>query len=170
MHLKCGCALYLLWEVSLRLLILVLSFITLQLGWGIDSVLWLQAIFALVNAIVFVLWQFPLLLTRGATYTQPMKPVMRVGISAWLTNVVSLEHYSSKYLSSYSPILRSRWRRSPTSIFLFSWDTQPASSCFGIWWSCWISACRCICGNDLERLARTWQTLLKVETLLQPQY
>ncbi|HEX9134180.1 MAG TPA: hypothetical protein VF844_17960, partial [Ktedonobacteraceae bacterium] len=72
-----------------QLLLLVLSFLTLQLGWGIDSVLWLQAIFSLMNAAAFALWQTPLLLTRGAEYSQPMQPVIRVGISAWLTNLVS---------------------------------------------------------------------------------
>ena len=65
-----------------QLLILVFSFITLQLGWGIDSVLWIQAILALISALIFTIWQAPLLLTRGATYTQPMKPVLRVGVAA----------------------------------------------------------------------------------------
>ena len=47
-----------------QVLLLGLSFITLQLGWGIDSVLWLQAICSLLTAAVFALWQAPLLLTR----------------------------------------------------------------------------------------------------------
>src|SRR6266480_5741685 len=72
-----------------QVLLLGLSFIMLQLGWGIDSVLWLQAICSLLTATVFMLWQAPLLLTRGATYKQSMQPVMRVGISAWITNLIS---------------------------------------------------------------------------------
>src|SRR5215472_7347193 len=38
-----------------QVLLLVLSFITLQLGWGIDSVLWLLAICSLLHAAVFTL-------------------------------------------------------------------------------------------------------------------
>src|ERR1700693_2293153 len=73
-----------------QVLLLGLSFIALQLGWGIDSVLWLQAICSLLTAAVFVLWQAPLLLTRGATYKQSMQRVWRVGISAWITNLISV--------------------------------------------------------------------------------
>ena len=72
-----------------QMFILVCSFLTLQIGWGIDSVLWIQAILASINALIFLLLQTPLLLTRGTTYIQPMMPVLRVGIAAWLTNLVS---------------------------------------------------------------------------------
>lgn len=149
-----------------QLLILVLSYITLQLGWGIDSVLWLQAIFAMINALIFTLWQAPLLLTRGATYTQPMQPVMRVGISAWLTNVVS-----GALLKQVSIILLAYFTVSVAEIAYFNLSFQLGhaaslllvSGFGGVAGSALAAA---FVGIDLERLARTWQTLIKVETLL----
>src|SRR5450759_792435 len=71
-----------------QIFLLVLSFITLRLGWGIDSVLWLQAITTLLSAAAFALWQWPLIFTRGAIYKQPLRPVLRLGISAWVPNLV----------------------------------------------------------------------------------
>jgi O-antigen/teichoic acid export membrane protein len=149
-----------------QLLILVLSFITLQLGWGIDSVLWIQAILALVNALIFTLWQSPLLLTRGATYTQPMKPVIYVGISAWLTNLVS-----GALLKQVSIILLAYFTVSVAEIAYFNLSFQLGhaaslllvSGFGGVAGSALAAA---FVGVDLERLARTWQTLIKVETLL----
>ncbi len=149
-----------------QLLILVLSFITLQIGWGIDSVLWIQAILALINALIFVLWQSPLLLTRGATYTQPMKPVMSVGISAWLTNLVS-----GALLKQVSIILLAYFTVSVAQIAYFNLSFQLGhaaslllvSGFGGVAGSALAAA---FVGVDLERLARTWQTLIKVETLL----
>src|SRR5215471_2259369 len=149
-----------------QLLILVLSFITLQLGWGIDSVLWIQAILAVINALIFTLWQAPLLLTRGATYTQPMKPVMGVGISAWLTNLVS-----GALLKQVSIILLAYFTVSVAQIAYFNLSFQLGhaaslllvSGFGGVAGSALAAA---FVGIDLERLARTWQTLIKVETLL----
>jgi O-antigen/teichoic acid export membrane protein len=149
-----------------QLLILVLSFITLQLGWGIDSVLWIQAILAVINALIFTLWQAPLLLTRGATYTQPMKPVMQVGISAWLTNMVS-----GALLKQVSIILLAYFTVSVAQIAYFNLSFQLGhaaslllvSGFGGVAGSALAAA---FVGLDLERLARTWQTLIKVETLL----
>jgi O-antigen/teichoic acid export membrane protein len=149
-----------------QLLILVFSFITLQLGWGIDSVLWIQAILAMINALIFTLWQAPLLLTRGATYTQPMKPVMQVGISAWLTNMVS-----GALLKQVSIILLAYFTVSVAQIAYFNLSFQLGhaaslllvSGFGGVAGSALAAA---FVGIDLERLARTWQTLIKVETLL----
>jgi O-antigen/teichoic acid export membrane protein len=149
-----------------QLLILVLSFVTLRLGWGIDSVLWLQAIFSVVNAAAFVLWQSPLLLARGASYTQPMKPVLRVGISAWLTNLVS-----GALLKQVSIILLAYFTVSVAQIAYFNLSFQLGhaaslllvSGFGGIAGSALAAA---FVGIDFERLARTWQTLIRVETLL----
>ena len=149
-----------------QLLILVLSYITLQLGWGIDSVLWLQAIFAMINALIFTLWQAPLLLTWGATYTQPMQPVIHVGISAWLTNLVS-----GALLKQVSIILLAYFTVSVAEIAYFNLSFQLGhaaslllvSGFGGVAGSALAAA---FVGIDLERLARTWQTLIKVETLL----
>lgn len=149
-----------------QLLILVLSFITLQLGWGINGVLWIQAIFALISAVLFALWQTPLLLTRGATYTQPIQPVLRVGIAAWLTNLVS-----GALLKQVSIILLAYFTVSVAQIAYFNLSFQLGhaaslllvSGFGGVAGSALAAA---FVGVDFERLARTWQTLIKVETLL----
>ena len=72
-----------------QLLLLVFSYFVLQLGFGTDGILWLFAFISLVNALAFAFWLLPLLFARGATYIQPLKPVVHLGISAWLTNLVS---------------------------------------------------------------------------------
>ena len=149
-----------------QVLLLGLSFITLQLGLGIDSVLWLQAICSLLTAAVFALWQAPLLLTRGATYKQSMQPVLRVGISAWLTNLVS-----GALLKQVSIILLAYFAVSVVQIAYFNLSFQLADAAslllvsgFGAVAGSALAAA--YVGKDSERLARTWQTLIKVETLL----
>ena len=149
-----------------QVLLLGLSFITLQLGWGIDSVLWLQAICSLLTAAVFALWQAPLLLTRGATYKQSMQPVLRVGISAWLTNLIS-----GALLKQVSIILLAYFAVSVAQIAYFNLSFQLADAAslllvsgFGAVAGSALAAA--FVGKDYERLARTWQTLIKVETLL----
>ena len=72
-----------------QFLLLGLSYVVLQLGFGTDGVLWLFALVSLLNALAFIVWLAPLLFARGATYIQPLKPVIRLGISEWLTNLVS---------------------------------------------------------------------------------
>jgi O-antigen/teichoic acid export membrane protein len=147
-------------------LLLGLSFITLQLGLGIDSVLWLQAICSLFTAAAFALWQAPLLLTRGATYKQSMQPVLRVGISAWLTNLVS-----GALLKQVSIILLAYFAVSIAQIAYFNLSFQLADAAslllvsgFGAVAGSALAAA--YIGKNSERLARTWQTLIKVETLL----
>jgi O-antigen/teichoic acid export membrane protein len=149
-----------------QVLLLGFSFITLQLGWGIDSVLWLQAICSLLTAAVFVLWQAPLLLTRGATYKQSMQPVLRVGISAWLTNLVS-----GALLKQVSIILLAYFAVSVAQIAYFNLSFQLADAAslllvsgFGAVGGSALAAA--FVGKNYARLARTWQTLIKVETLL----
>ncbi len=151
---------------AVQVLLLGLSFITLQLGWGIDSVLWLQAICSLLNAAVFVLWQTPLLLTRGATYKQSMQPVLRVGISAWLTNLVS-----GALLKQVSIILLAYFAVSVAQIAYFNLSFQLADAASlllvsgfgGVGGSALAAA---FVGRNYERLARAWQALIKIETLL----
>src|SRR5712692_7915593 len=70
-----------------QLLILVAAWVGLQFGWGVDGMLWLLALGSVVNALVFAFWLAPILFIRGTSYQQPLKPVMRLGISAWLTNL-----------------------------------------------------------------------------------
>ncbi len=149
-----------------QILLLGFSFITLQLGWGIDSVLWLQAICSLLTAGVFLIWQIPLLLTRGATYKQSMQPVLRVGISAWLTNLIS-----GALLKQVSIILLVYFAVSVAQIAFFNLSFQLADAAslllvsgFGAVGGSALAAA--FVGKNHERLARTWQTLIKVETLL----
>jgi O-antigen/teichoic acid export membrane protein len=147
-------------------LLLVFSFITLQLGWGIDSVLWLQAICSLLDAALFMLWQTPLLLTKGATYKQSMQPVMRVGISAWITNLIS-----GALLKQVSIILLVYFAVSVAQIAYFNLSFQLADAASlllvsgfgGVAGSALAAA---FVGRNFERLSRTWQALIKVETLL----
>ena len=149
-----------------QLLLLVLSFVTLQMGWGIDSVLWLQAICSLLNAAAFALWQLPLLLTRGSTYTQPMTPVIKLGLSAWLTNLVT-----GALLKQVSIILLTYFAVSVAQIAFFTLSFQLAhaanlllvSGFGGVGGSALAAA---FVGMNYERLARSWQTLIKIETLL----
>jgi len=149
-----------------QVLLLVLSFITLQLGWGIDSVLWLLAICSLLHAAAFTLWQAPLLLTRGATYKQSMKPVLRVGISAWLTNLVS-----GALLKQVSIILLAYFAVSVAQIAYFNLSFQLADAASlllvsgfgGVAGSALAAA---FIGMNYERISRAWQSLIKIETLL----
>ncbi len=151
---------------GVQVLLLVLSFITLQLGWGIDSVLWLLAICSLLHAAIFTLWQAPLLLTRGATYIQPVKPVLRVGISAWLSNLVS-----GALLKQVSIILLAYFAVSVAQIAFFNLSFQLADAASlllvsgfgGVAGSALAAA---FVGMNNERLSRTWQSLIKIETLL----
>jgi O-antigen/teichoic acid export membrane protein len=149
-----------------QLLLLGLSFITLQLGWGIDSVLWLQAICALLNAAVLALWQTPLLFTRRATFKQPMQPVLRLGLSAWVTNLIS-----GAMLKQVSIILLGYFAVSLAQIAYFNLSFQLAdaanlllvSGFAGVGGSALAAA---FVGKNYKRLARSWQTLIKIETLL----
>ena len=149
-----------------QILLLGLSFLTLQLGWGIDSVLWLQAICSLLNAGAFALWLAPLLFTRGAIFKQPMQPVVRIGLSAWLTNLVS-----GALLKQVSIILLGYFAVSVVQIAYFNLSFQLAdaanlllvSGFGGVAGSALAAA---FIGKNYERLARSWQALIKVETLL----
>jgi O-antigen/teichoic acid export membrane protein len=149
-----------------QLLLLGLSFVTLRLGWGIDSVLWLNAICAIINAAVFALWQAQFIFTRGATYKQPLRPVARLGISAWFTNLVS-----GALLKQVSVILLTYFAVSVSQIAFFTLSFQLAhaaslllvSGFGGVGISALAAA---FVGMNYQRLARSWQTLIKIETLL----
>ena len=149
-----------------QLLLLALSFVTLRLGWGIDSVLWLQATCALFTALLLAIWQAPLLLARGASYKQPLQPVLRLGLSAWFINLVS-----GALLKQISVIILVAFAFSAAQIAFFTLSFQLAhaaslllvSGFGGIGISALAAA---FVGMNYERLARAWQTLIKIETLL----
>ena len=149
-----------------QIFLLVLSFITLRLGWGIDSVLWLQAIATLLSAAAFALWQWPLIFTRGAIYKQPLRPVLRLGISAWVPNLIMgalLKQVSINLLILFSVSI------AQIAFFTLSFQLADAAnqllvSGFG---GVGISAlAAAFVGRNHQRLARSWQTLIKFETLL----
>jgi O-antigen/teichoic acid export membrane protein len=149
-----------------QIFLLVLSFITLRLGWGIDSVLWLQAITTLLSAAAFALWQWPLIFTRGAIYKQPLRPVLRLGISAWVPNLVMgalLKQVSINLLIFFSVSV------AQIAFFTLSFQLADAAnqllvSGFGGVGIAALAAA--FVGRNHQRLARTWQTLIKFETLL----
>jgi O-antigen/teichoic acid export membrane protein len=149
-----------------QLLLLVLGYIALLNGWSIDGVLWIQAIVGILNAIFFASWLAPLLITPNGIYTQPFKPVLQVGISAWQTNLVS-----GALLKQVSLILLSIFAISLTNIGYFNLSFQLADAAnvlmvagfAGVGGSALAAA---FIGNNYERLANSWQTLIKVETLL----
>ena len=149
-----------------QLFLLVLSFITLRLGWGIDSVLWLQAIAALLSAAAFALWQWPLIFTRGAIYKQPLRPVLRLGISAWVPNLVMgalLKQVSISLLIFFSVSV------SQIAFFTLSFQLADAANQLMVagFGGVGIAAlAAAYVGKNHLRLARSWQMLIKFETLL----
>jgi O-antigen/teichoic acid export membrane protein len=149
-----------------QLFILVLSFVVLQLGWGTDGILWLFAVSSLVSALVFMLWLAPVIFARGASYIQPLRPVLQLGLSSWLTNLVS-----GALLKQVSIILLGLFAVSIIQIGYFNLSFQLAHAAslllvsgFGGVGSAALAAA--FVGKNYDRLSHTWQTLIKFETLL----
>src|SRR5438067_3293259 len=151
-----------------QLALLVLSFFVLQLGWGTNGVLWLFAICSLFNAAAFLFWLTPFLFERERpqTYVQAMKPVVQLGISAWLTNLVT-----GALLKQVSIILLGVFLVSIVQIGYFNLSFQLAHAAslllvsgFGGVGGAALAAA--FVGRNFDRLARAWQALIKIETLL----
>ena len=151
-----------------QLVLLVLSFFVLQLGWGTDGILWIFAALSLLNALAFLFWLAPFLFARKAagTYIQPMKPVIQLGISAWLTNLVS-----GALLKQVSIILLGFFLVSIVQIGYFNLSFQLAHAAslllvsgFGGVGGAALAAS--FVGRNYDRLSRSWQALIKIETLL----
>ena len=143
-----------------------LGYVVLQLGWGINGVLWLFAASSLLSAAVLVFWQTPLLIARGAEYRQSLGPVVKLGISAWLTNLVQ-----SALLKQVSIILLGYFAVSLVQIGYFNLSFQLAHAAslllvtgFGGVGGAALAAA--FVGRNYDRLARSWQALIKIETLL----
>src|SRR5436305_8426231 len=146
----------------------VLSFFVLQLGWGTNGVLWLFAICSLFNAVALLFWLIPFLFERKRpqTYVQAMKPVVQLGISAWLTNLVT-----GALLKQVSIILLGVYLVSIVQIGYFNLSFQLAHAAslllvsgFGGVGGAALAAA--FVGRNYDRLARSWQALIKIETLL----
>jgi len=151
-----------------QLAMLALSFFVLQLGWGTNGVLWLFAICSLFNAAAFLFWLTPFLFERKRlqTYLQAMKPVVQLGISAWLTNLVT-----GALLKQVSIILLGVFLVSIVQIGYFNLSFQLAHAAslllvsgFGGVGGAALAAA--FVGRNYDRLARSWQALIKIETLL----
>jgi O-antigen/teichoic acid export membrane protein len=146
--------------------LLGLGFGVLQLGWGVNGLLWLLAISSLFNAAAFALCLSPFLLTRGARHRQALGPVVKLGISAWLTNLVT-----GALLKQASIILLSIFAVSLVEVGYFNLSFQLADSAnlllvagFGGVSSSALAAA--FVGKNYERLSYSWRALIKVETLL----
>lgn len=149
-----------------QVFLLGLGFVTLQLGWGIDSVLWLQGLIAFAGAITFALWLGPLVFARGEHYQQPLGPVFRLGISAWFTNLVSgaLLKQIAVILLLYFGATLAQQADFNTSFQLTDGANLLLVSGFG---GVGVSAlAAAFVGLNYQRLSRIWQTLIKIETLL----
>jgi O-antigen/teichoic acid export membrane protein len=146
--------------------VLVMGFAVLQMGWGIDGVLWVLALTSLLTSLAFVVWLAPMLFLRGESYRQSLKPVLDLGISAWLTNLVS-----GALLKQVSIILLGYFAISLVEIGYFNLSFQLAHAAslllvsgFGGVGVAALAAA--YVGHNSERLARAWQALIKIETLL----
>ena len=148
-----------------QLVLLGVGFLTLRLGWGIESILWLQGGVVFVGALIFALWLAPLLFARGASYKQALGPVFRVGFSAWFTNLVSgalLKQIALLLLIAYAT-------QAAQAYFNVSFQLTDGAnlllvSGFGGVGVAALAAA--FVGANYGRLSRIWQTLIKVETLL----
>lgn len=146
--------------------LLALGFLVLKFGWGINGMLWLLAISSLISAGAYAFIQAPLLLTRGAKYHQPMIPVVKLGISAWLTNLVT-----GALLKQASIIMLGIFAISLTEIGYFNLSFQLADSAnlllvAGFGGVAGSALAASFIGDNHERFARSWQAIIKVETLL----
>ncbi len=150
-----------------QVVLLILGFIVLQLGWGIEGFLWMQSLVWLFNAAAFAIWLAPTVFPRGAVvYKQPLGPVVKLGISAWLTNLVNgalLKQTSIIMLGYFAISLTER------GFFNLSFQLADAANALlvagfgGVGGSALAAAA---IGKNYARLGRSWDTLIKVETLL----
>jgi O-antigen/teichoic acid export membrane protein len=149
-----------------QLVLLGLGFFVLQMGWSVNGVIWLLAIGSLFNAAAYAIWFAPFLLARGAKFKEPLGPVIKLGISAWLTNLVS-----GALLKQVSIILLGIFAVSIIEVGYFNLSFQLADAANlllvagfqGVGGSALAAA---FIGSNHERLSRSWQALIKVETLL----
>ena len=149
-----------------QIILLAVSFVLLSMGLGIEGILWLQALLALFNALAFVIWQAPFLFSPKTSYKTPLKAVLKLSFSAWLTNLAS-----GALLKQISIVLLGIYLISYTDIGYFNLSFQLADSAnvllvggfSGVGGSALAAA---FVGKNSERLGQTWQALIKVETVL----
>ncbi len=150
----------------LQLGLLGFGFFLLQRGWGVSGILWMQAIGSLISAVAFAVWQAPFLLKMGTNYRPPLNAVIQLGLSAWVNNIAS-----GALLKQISVTLLGIYAVSLTEIGYFNLSFQLADAANTLLVSGFIgigssALAVAFVGNHYERLANTWQVLIKVETLL----
>ncbi len=150
----------------LQLGLLSVGFFLLQRGWGVYGIVWMQAVGSLISAVAFAVWQAPFFLKTGTDYRPPLKAVVHVGLSAWVTNIAS-----GALLKQISITLLGIFAVSLTDIGYFNLSFQLADAANTLLISGFIGVgssalAVAFVGNHYERLANTWQVLIKVETLL----
>jgi O-antigen/teichoic acid export membrane protein len=69
--------------------VLVLAWGTLQLGWGANGALWAHGSVAWLTALAYFFWLAPLLLARRPRQALSLRPALRLGVAAWLTNLAT---------------------------------------------------------------------------------
>jgi O-antigen/teichoic acid export membrane protein len=152
---------------AVQLILLAMGFVLLRLGWGVTGILWLQAVVALLYAVTFAIWQAPFLRVTLRTYQLPVKDIFRLSFSAWITNLAS-----GALLKQVSIILLGFFAVSVIQIGYFNLSFQLADAAnsllvagfMGVGGSA-LSAS--FAGNNHDRLGKTWQALIKIETLLE---
>ena len=146
--------------------ILASGYIVLQLGWAVEGVLWILALTSVTQMMAFFLFLAPFLFSRGTQYHQPLLPLLKLGFNAWLTNLVSgalLKQVAITLLSVYAVSL--------TEIGYFNLAFQLADAAnlllvSGFGGVAGAALAAAFIGQNYQRLSRTWQTLIKIETLL----
>ena len=126
----------------------------------------MQAIVTLLGAGAFLLWLSPLLVPHQADDKQPLKPVLHVGFSAWLTNLAAgalFKQVSIALLTIYAISL------ADIGYFNLSFQLADAANVLLVSGFAGVGAsalAASFVGHNYERLGRSWQSLIKVETLL----
>jgi O-antigen/teichoic acid export membrane protein len=145
--------------------LVLLGFVVLYFGWGIDGVLWIHAIVAMLGASIFLLWLSPALFLHKTDYKQPLRPILHVGFSAWLTNLVSGALFKQVSITLLSIYVVS----AEIGYFNLSFQLADAANVLLVSGFSGVGAsalATSFVGNNYERLGRSWQSLIKVETLL----
>jgi O-antigen/teichoic acid export membrane protein len=151
---------------GIQLGLVISSFVVWNLNWGLNAIIWMQGVIAALGAIIFLLWLSPSFLGHKAEWRQPFRPVLQVGASAWLTNLVS-----GALLKQVSLSLLMFYAISEATIGYFNLSFQLAdaanillvSGFAGVGASALATS---FVGKNYDRLGHSWHILIKVETLI----
>jgi O-antigen/teichoic acid export membrane protein len=145
--------------------LVIFGFVVWRLGWGVNGILWMQGVIAILGALIFLFWLSPSFLGHKEEWRQPLRPVLQVGISAWLTNLVS-----GALFKQVSLILLAFYAVSEANIGYFSLAFQLADAANILMVAGFAGGASALAasfvGKNYDRLGHSWQILIKVETLL----